>query len=276
MTESEWNGTNTLESLYKEGHGELVGRARKLLAMEGLPESASSAEDIVQTAFDGALRNADQIRDHRAYVFSVIRREVTRAALRHRGESVLIEKLSRDPAQASPAQSEDVATTVVCRVVTREALRKIPTQQRTAVYAAKALGLTQRETAAAMGTAMGIVATHVNRGMLTMYSLLVLAGALIAGLLMSATETVESVTGGGGREICQVKDNGDVAECPVPSIDPSSDGTVSVDWLFNWGWACLIGVFGFLLILVCTLRRSRAVGNSSKPRVQSRRGGKHR
>ncbi|ELP61613.1 MULTISPECIES: RNA polymerase sigma factor [Streptomyces] len=154
--------TRALGALYRDQRREMEGLARRLLADERLPDSVMSSEDIVQTAFAKALRTPEQIRDPRAYLYAVIRSDVRAASRQHRRRSALTAAPTVDT-QSPDVHVADFSDLVANRVAVHKALCNLPPQQRTAVWATKALEYTQAETAEAMQKKPGTVATHVVR-----------------------------------------------------------------------------------------------------------------
>jgi RNA polymerase sigma-70 factor (ECF subfamily) len=151
-------------SLFDEQGGRMVGHARTRLLSWGIPASWADAEDVVQTACVKVLAAPRPIRHVRAYLYRVIEREADLAAKRycaaHRDEG------GDELSVAEPvAQQSDVCDAVAERTDLLKALRALPRQQRTAVLYSKVMGLTQAETAQAMGKNAGTVATHVSRAL---------------------------------------------------------------------------------------------------------------
>ncbi|MFD3580516.1 RNA polymerase sigma factor [Streptomyces sp. NPDC058644] len=151
-------------SLFDEQGKQMVGHARTRLASWRVPASWADADDIVQTACVKVLATPRPIRHVRAYLYRVIEREVDLAAKRYRaarrddaagGDELFAVKLA--------ARHPDVCDAAAERTDLSAALRALPPQQRTAVFYSKVMGLTQAETAQAMGKNSGTVATHVSR-----------------------------------------------------------------------------------------------------------------
>ncbi|MGW1364725.1 RNA polymerase sigma factor [Streptomyces chartreusis] len=159
-----------LSALFTERYGQMVGFARRRLRDQGVPPSAADPEDIVQHSFELVLARTEPIAKLRPYVFTVIRREVGHAARRYRtgqgygslDADVQLEDVQPEGASTDPCGAAETHLDV------EAALRSLPPQQRRAVFYNKALGLTQAETAAAMQTAPGTVATHVHRAVATL------------------------------------------------------------------------------------------------------------
>ncbi|MEU2875059.1 sigma-70 family RNA polymerase sigma factor [Streptomyces sp. NPDC007070] len=172
--------SEALESLYRDHRGEMQGLARRLLAEERLPESALSAEDVVQTAFAKVLRAPEQIHDPRAYLYAVIRSDV-RAASRQSRRRASLAAVPAHQAQSADGHVADFSDLVTNRVAVYRALHNLPAQQRTAVWATKALDYTQAETAEAMNKKPGTVATHVVRAVAALR--IHLAALLVVGVM---------------------------------------------------------------------------------------------
>ena len=153
-----------MASLFDEQGGRMVGHARTRLVSWGVPASWADAEDVVQTACVKVLATSQPIRHVRAYLYRAIEREADLAAKRYRAahrDEGAGELLEAEPASPRP----DLCDTVAERTDLLEALRALPRQQRTALLYSKVMGLTQAETAQAMGRNAGTVATHVSRAL---------------------------------------------------------------------------------------------------------------
>ncbi|MFE0790635.1 RNA polymerase sigma factor [Streptomyces mutabilis] len=135
-----------LAALYEGHRREMEGFARRLLADERLPESTLSAEDVVQTAFTKALNAPTGIRDPRAYLYVVIRNDVRAASRQVRRQTTATSKGAWQ-AQSADVHVADFSDLIANRLVVHRALCKLPPQQRTAVWATKALEYTQAEAA---------------------------------------------------------------------------------------------------------------------------------
>ncbi|MEU8852749.1 sigma-70 family RNA polymerase sigma factor [Streptomyces sp. NPDC048564] len=138
----------------------------------------------MQTSFALVLAHTEPIEKLRPYVFTVIGREVGHAARRcytGRGYGSLDADVQLEDVQMEGAAT-DPCGAVEVRLDVETALQSLPLQQRRAVLYNKALGLTQAQTATAMRTAPGTVATHVARAVVTLrVTLSTLALVLIAG-----------------------------------------------------------------------------------------------
>jgi RNA polymerase sigma factor (sigma-70 family) len=179
VVESAVGSVETLDAVYRDHRAEMTGLARRLLAEEGVPESVLGAEDIVQSAFAKALRVPQAIREPRAYLYAVIRNDVRAASRQNRSR---VEPAAVWAGQA-PATEEihvaDFSELVANRVAVYKALYDLPPQQRTAVWATKAMDYTQAETAAVMQKRPGTIATHVVRAVAALR--VHLAALLVAG-----------------------------------------------------------------------------------------------
>ncbi|MEV8412460.1 hypothetical protein AB0P45_02420 [Streptomyces niveus] len=120
-----------IESAFLEGRGQMVGRARKLLREAEIPESVTSAEDIVQEAFLEAVKRAEVLRNPRAYLFKVINTSVSgRVGLRARqGETTLLLLCDRSD------NSNDFAELSVRHLTVADAVEQLPVAQRRAFHA---------------------------------------------------------------------------------------------------------------------------------------------
>lgn len=151
-----------VSALVAERYGQLVGYARKRLRACDVPPAWVDAEDVVQNALAGVLARTEPIRGLKSYVFTVISNEVSHAARRYRAGQAY-GSLDADVRLEAAGPANDSCSTADLRLDLEGALDGLPPQQRRAVLFTKALGLTQAETAKAMGTAPGTVATQVSR-----------------------------------------------------------------------------------------------------------------
>ncbi|MEU5073985.1 sigma-70 family RNA polymerase sigma factor [Streptomyces asoensis] len=162
-----------LVAVYERYYGEMVGYAGRRLREAGTPLSHVDAEDVVQDAFAQAFRNQQRIVWPRAYLYKVIRNRLQELQERAQRAEVLAEL----PTPAAVSSVEEVVI-AVCDV--QRALAQLPTQQRTAVYAAKALGFTQHEVAESMGRQPGTVGVHIARGVQMLRAALTITAAVAA------------------------------------------------------------------------------------------------
>ncbi|MGW6308774.1 RNA polymerase sigma factor [Streptomyces niveus] len=146
-----------IEAAFLEGRGQMVGRARKLLREAEIPESVTSAEDIVQEAFLEAVKRAEVLRNPRAYLFKVINTRVSRrvGVLARQRESTAL--LLCDPAD----RHNDFAESSVRRLAVADAVDQLPVAQRHAFYANKVLGFTQEEAGELLGKRPGTIGAQV-------------------------------------------------------------------------------------------------------------------
>ncbi|MFF4034725.1 RNA polymerase sigma factor [Streptomyces sviceus] len=139
-----------------------------------------SAEDVVQTAFAKVLRAPEQIHDPRAYLYAVIRSDVRATSRQNRRRAVLA-AVPNCQAPSADGQVADFSDLVANRVAVHRALYDLPAQQRTAVWATKALEYTHAETAEVMNRRPGTVATHVVRAVAALR--IHLAALLVLGVM---------------------------------------------------------------------------------------------
>ncbi|WP_427168805.1 sigma-70 family RNA polymerase sigma factor (plasmid) [Streptomyces sp. C1-1] len=162
-----------LEAVYERYYGEMVGYAGRRLREAGTPLSHVDAEDVVQDAFAEAFRSPQRIVWPRAYLYKVIKNRLQE--LQERAERA--HQLAELPASSAVSSVEEVVI-AVCDV--QRALAQLPTQQRRAVYAAKALGFTQHEVAESMGKRLGTVGVHIARGVQVLRAALMTTAAVAA------------------------------------------------------------------------------------------------
>jgi RNA polymerase sigma factor (sigma-70 family) len=239
MADREAVSVETWNSVYVEFRGEMTGKARRLLADAGIPASRLDAEDVVHDAFAKVLRAPRAAEDPRAYLYAVIRREVAAEASRcgtpverreeagrrgtaverrenagrhgtpverradadRRGSAAVVAAPRSGALPAGEPAMADFSDMVAHRIAVHQALSALPPQQRAAVWATKALGRTQQETARDMGRSAGTVATHVARAVACLRLNLVGVWAAAVTLLCCLTGTVAArVTGVGGKD----------------------------------------------------------------------------
>ncbi|MER6087705.1 RNA polymerase sigma factor [Streptomyces bluensis] len=169
----------TLGEVHACYYGEMVGSARNALREAGVPESHIGAEDIVQNAFAKAYRDPGRIRQPRAYLYTVIRREVQEQAARAR-------RARAHTYTDVPVPAPDCGDMVVEVCDVRRALSSLPVQQRAAVWATKAVDWSQAEYAQRVGKHPGTVATHVSRAVAVLKTKLAVATVVAAVALSSA------------------------------------------------------------------------------------------
>ncbi|GAA2615646.1 hypothetical protein GCM10010304_81230 [Streptomyces roseoviolaceus] len=156
-----------VSALFDERYEQMVGFARQGLRRHGIPPSVAEPEDVVQTAFALVLARTEPIEHLRAYVFSVIRNEVRHAARRYQAGQGCASRDADVELEATEPAADPYAAAEL-RAELAGALSALPQQQRKAVLLTKEMGLTQAETARAMGTAPGTVATHVSRALVAL------------------------------------------------------------------------------------------------------------
>ncbi|MFD3780751.1 RNA polymerase sigma factor [Streptomyces sp. NPDC058612] len=174
-----------LAVVHREYWGEMTAVAARLLRDRDVPEAVIGAQDLVQTAFERALRATEVLREPRAYIYTILRREVAYWAERlHQEREWEAERLAE--LRTSAKHGRDVGITLADRITVEEALRRLSQQQATAVALAKMYGFTQHETARMTGRHPGTVAVHIARAVahLTLYLtpvLLIVMGIWVGG-----------------------------------------------------------------------------------------------
>ncbi|MFF5372466.1 RNA polymerase sigma factor [Streptomyces sp. NPDC013187] len=236
--------------LYQDHLGEMQAYARRLLADERLPESALSAEDVVQTAFAKALRAPAQIREPRAYLYAVIRSDV-RAASRQYARRAAPAVAPVVTTQAPDVHIADFSDLVANRLAVYKALYDSPPQQRTAVWATKALDYTQAETAEAMKKKPGTVATHVVRAVAALR--IHLAALLVTGIIVLSLK--------GSRLLRAMQPPAGSPQGRPPQMPPTST------WIYL-AVGCLLLLGSVRLVRSLWSRRRRAIeeGGTFAPR----------
>ncbi|MFG2457037.1 RNA polymerase sigma factor [Streptomyces sp. NPDC048523] len=188
--------------LVAERYEQLVGYARKRLRALGVPLSSADPEDVVQIALTNVLTHREPIEKLRPYVFTVVKNETRHAASRHHtGQGY--GSLDRDLRLEDAGLTVDPCPAVDLRLGLQDAMSALPPQQRRALLY-RMQGYTQAETAAAMGTAPGTVATHMSRAVGTLrMTLSALAMALTGSGVAWLYVGVRAVTPAAGGSLRQ-------------------------------------------------------------------------
>jgi RNA polymerase sigma factor (sigma-70 family) len=173
--------TAKLDEVFTQFQREMAGKARKMLKAAEIPQSTADADDIVNTAVLRALEYPDKLREPRAFLYAVMRREVDRLAQKRALHASLERYRAADPLRwDGPLVVPDFSARSDTRAAVVHALRLLPVQQRSAVWATDALDYTREETADALGRHPGTVAQHVWRARASLHSLL----TLVVGILL--------------------------------------------------------------------------------------------
>ncbi|ELP61491.1 sigma-70 family RNA polymerase sigma factor [Streptomyces turgidiscabies] len=162
MADEQAARAETLDSLCVQHRHAMVGYARRRLYARGL--TRIDPEDLVHEVIARVLATPSKITHPRAYLYAVLRYELTNAARRYYDEH-LDEAVAGSVETMAAISVRDFSDETVARIDLHAALRKLPPQQRRAVWLNKAVGRTQQETAQDLGKSPGTVATHVARAM---------------------------------------------------------------------------------------------------------------
>ncbi|MEV8554242.1 sigma-70 family RNA polymerase sigma factor [Streptomyces glaucescens] len=250
--EREPGHAEALGALVVERYAQMVGYARKRLRLCGVPLSSADPEDLVQNVLMSVLAHTAPIENLRPYVFTAIRNEVRRAALRcHGGQAYA--SLDAD-IRLETAGTVDPCDTADLRLEVKSALSSLPPKQRESVWCNKMLGLTQAETAEVMGAAPGTVATHVSRAVVALRG--TLGAVLTVVLSLFAAAWVRTGT--------------------FPVL-PAAGGDLTErleDWVALWGWPGLVVAAmtgAFVAFIVSRAMYTRYLG--VRARLRSRRAG---
>ncbi|MEQ7007895.1 sigma-70 family RNA polymerase sigma factor [Actinopolymorpha sp. B17G11] len=241
---------------YDEGHirsftgafPDLFPRAVRL-ARRILTDQAS-AEDVAAEALTRAYAAWDRINTSAGHRTAWVLRVTTNLAIdvvRRRANLERVTEASPfelETLGSSPRQvdEQDAATT---RLVLIDAMRGLPRRQQEAITLRYLAGLSQVETAQALGVSTGTVARHVHRGLAGLRTHLAELQPAIAGI----TELVE-----GGRmkisslqEAVELQGTDTVLEAHVTGVLPG-----------EWGWSVDVGIPA---VLVMRGRRQRPIGD---------------
>jgi RNA polymerase sigma-70 factor (ECF subfamily) len=137
-----------------------------------LAKSPADADDLVQAACERALRRADQLRDHTrvdAWIYGIIRNlwtdEVRGRRLRQHDD---IDAAAEVIGEEGPALVEGR----LGLAEVRQALSRLPEDQRTVLVLVCVDGLSYREAADVLGIPIGTVMSRISRGRLELHALL--------------------------------------------------------------------------------------------------------
>jgi RNA polymerase sigma-70 factor (sigma-E family) len=152
--------THTVLELY-EGHYEAMVRLACVVVCD-----LQAAEEIVQDTFLAMLTGGWQLRDGEkalAYLRQAIVNR-SRSVVRHR---IVIDKHLQKHSPDMPS-AEHGALTLLERDAVVSALRELTDRQREAIVLRYYAGLSEAETASAMGISPGSVKSHVSRAMVSL------------------------------------------------------------------------------------------------------------
>lgn len=225
--------------------------ARAVRVARRILTDQATAEDVAAEALARAFASWDRIDTSAAYRTAWVLRVATNLAIdvvRHRANrEALVDVTGEDLTHPSViADEQDAAAT---RLVLFHALRELPRRQQEALSLRYLVGMSQAETARALGVAPGTVARHVHRG---------LAGlrAQLPDLAPAAVEVEELVTGGKVKihtieEAVQLRGTDTVVRAHVRSVLPG-----------QWGWNVDIGIPAVLVMrgMAHTVEVSELVG----------------
>lgn len=133
----------------------------------------TAAEDVVQDAFFGLYRNWGRLSDP-VKALAYVRASVLngcRAALRQRIRRDRLDKAAAADAVAAAESAESAESAVLVAEEHREvlaAVRRLPDRQREALVLRFYLGVSEEETARAMGTSRGTVKSSTSRALMAL------------------------------------------------------------------------------------------------------------
>jgi RNA polymerase sigma-70 factor (ECF subfamily) len=139
-----------------------------------LTGSAADAEDVVQEAFVRAWRALDRFRDGAPFapwLLAIVARQAgTQRRTASRADARLQRAAQDDRWMASPAPAptEGAVLRLEAHALLREALDRLPEQQRVVVELRYLVELSERETAAALRCRQGTVKSRLSRGLATL------------------------------------------------------------------------------------------------------------
>ena len=151
-----------LEAMFRAHYRPLVGLARLLLHDPG------QAEEVVQDAFVSLHRRWSTVQDPLPYLRAAVVNG-SRGRLRKRSTA---QRHLRVAEPASPTEPDAGALRAEEHRKVAAALDRLPDRQRACVSLRFYSGLTEAETARALGISAGAVKTHVHRAMATLADLL--------------------------------------------------------------------------------------------------------
>lgn len=191
-----------VDDAYREHAGRLVSFVRRQMGIHRLSDAQLDVEGVVHEAFAAAIPRWKTIDDPAAYLFTVVRNMIGRAAPRA-AQVRAVEVVALDQAAAvyvsTLAPRADPEDVHLAREVVTE-MGRLPAQQSKAMYLRHVQGWTYGEIADLLGCTSGAVGAHISKGKAkilvhhgrSLVSLIV-AGALVAGLAVVVFRVVASV-----------------------------------------------------------------------------------
>lgn len=159
-----------LGELYSRFAPRAFGVARRVL------RSDAEAEEVVQDSFLEVWRTATRYDPRRAaperWILTIVRTRAIDRLRQHGARVRMGESIGREPTPPAVAGADDRVNEAREAKRLREAMDKLPTEQRKVLEQAYDLGLTQSEIASATNTPLGTVKTRMRIGMLKLAELL--------------------------------------------------------------------------------------------------------
>ncbi|MEV0324643.1 sigma-70 family RNA polymerase sigma factor [Streptomyces sp. NPDC050658] len=212
-------------------------------------------------AFDRALRNPETIQHPSAYIYAVMKTQVRHSVRQQEQHRRIDAARAADPTRFDPPTSEDFADLVANRLAVHKALGQLPQQQRTAVWATKAVGRTQLDAAQAMDKTPGTVATHVSRAVRALQASL---AAVLIAVITALTAAVDNMM--------KAQRSAPGTSQPASDLLDSTLSGMSVTLLvllITTATACT-GLGAMRLIRLLALRRRMRHAVQALPRVEHR------
>lgn len=156
--------------LYSRFAPRAFGVARRVL------RSDAEAEEVVQDSFLEVWRTATRYDPRRAaperWILTIVRTRAIDRLRQHGARVRMGDSIGREPAPAPMPAADDRISEVREAKRLRDAMEKLPSEQRKALEQAYDQGLTQSEIASATNTPLGTVKTRMRIGMMKLAELL--------------------------------------------------------------------------------------------------------
>lgn len=153
---------NCFEQLLKRFHGQALSTAWRLLGAHN-----AQAEDTVQTAFQKAWENFDQLENPsqlKSWFFQILVNECRSIQRRHQTRKTLRQIfLPWEQAASEPVQSDHGIQKRI-----QVAMQKLSSRQREAFVLTHLEGFTNQEAASVMETSIGTLKSHLHRATTTL------------------------------------------------------------------------------------------------------------
>ncbi|MFD0309106.1 sigma-70 family RNA polymerase sigma factor [Streptomyces sp. NPDC127119] len=258
---------DALAELVAERYDRMVRYAARRLYARDVPRSSADPEDIVQNALLAVLAHDEPIGNLRAYLYTCMTNEATRAA-RHHYAGRGYESLDAD------VRPEDEPT--ICPVADAErrhaideAMAGLPRQQHKAFWLTWELGMTHEQAARVMGTATNTAGVHAHRAVKALrVALFGLGTALVAWTTWAVASGTRQVLPGSGPETDPVRYA--VTAGLALALGLTGAGLGAAPYLRRLVWGATVAALAFRMVLTLRQPHFRAAQRGDpRPRLGS-------